>query len=206
MILEKPLGQVGQVQLQPNGLIIGSPGKTPTGYFFDPSRLVEVDQLTITPLGIEATLPDGEHVLDIHHINHPDKAYGDDDLVCVGFSAHYEAMHRQFGDHIKMGIAGENIIIDYPEEIWPDTLGQKLGIENQTTGEVAVLEMVSHASPCTEFSQFCLQSPYEKPAADAMKKTLQFLSNGRRGFLLVLGGQHDAVGVRAGDQVFLLDD
>ena len=74
------LGQVKLTQLQPSGLIIN----TPDGEFYDVSRRVVVEQLIITPQGIEATTPDGEHVLDIHHINHPDKAYDDDDLVCIG--------------------------------------------------------------------------------------------------------------------------
>lgn len=80
-------GQVKLVQLQPTGLIIES-DKTPTGYFYDETRLVEVDQLTITSLGIEAATRTGEHVLDIHHINHPHKAYDDDDLICIAFTSH----------------------------------------------------------------------------------------------------------------------
>jgi hypothetical protein len=34
------------------------------------------------------------------------------------------------------GIAGENIIIEYSEEVWPDDLSQKSGIENQDNGEM----------------------------------------------------------------------
>ena len=93
------LGHVKLVQLQTTGLIIAS-DETPTGYFYDDSRLVEVDRLTITPLGIEATTRTGEHVLDIHHIKHPDKAYDEDDLICLGFTSHYEAMRNRFGEHM----------------------------------------------------------------------------------------------------------
>jgi hypothetical protein len=200
----RQLGQVNLVQLQPNGLIIETPDKTPTGYFYDTSRLVQVDRLVITPLGIEATIPGGEHVLDIHHINHPDKAYDDDDLVCVGFTSHYDAMRAHFGEHMVNGIAGENIIIEYSEEIWPDDLSQQLGIENQDTGEMAILEMVSFAAPCVEFSQFCAKSQYERIAADQLKEILQFLGNGRRGFLLVLSKMHDVITVRPDDKVFVV--
>ena len=89
----REMGKVKLVQIQPSGLII----KTPAGYFYDASRRVEVDRLLITPLGIEATLSDGKHVLDIHHINHPDKAYDKKDLVSIGFTSHYQAMRERFG-------------------------------------------------------------------------------------------------------------
>ena len=91
----RDLGIVKLVQLQPNGLII----ETPSGYYYDETRRVEVDQLIINAKGIEATTPDGEHVLDIHHLDHPDKKYDDDDLVCIGFTSHYEKMCERFGDH-----------------------------------------------------------------------------------------------------------
>jgi hypothetical protein len=61
----RDLGVIKLVQLQPSGLII----ETPSGYFYDASRRVEVDSLLITSKGIEATTSDGEHVLDIHHRN-----------------------------------------------------------------------------------------------------------------------------------------
>ena len=82
--LQRELGSVKLTQLQPSGLII----ETPSGYFYDASRRVKVDQLKITPLGIEAITSEGEHVLDIHHIDHPDKAYDNDDLVCIGCTSH----------------------------------------------------------------------------------------------------------------------
>jgi hypothetical protein len=197
----RELGRVKLVQVQPSGLII----ETPTGYFYDASRRLEVDRLFITPLGIEADTPDGEHVLDIHHISHPDKAYDDDDLVCIGFTAHYEAMRDRFGEHMVDGIAGENIIIDYEEEVWPDDLDQQLVIENQESGHRAVLDLVSFAAPCREFSHFAAQSQQQDLPASKMKSTLQFLGNGRRGFLLVLREGQETSVVRPGDKVFVVE-
>jgi len=198
----RKLGHVKLVQLQPQGLIIES-DDTPSGYLYDPSRLLEVNQLIINPLGIEATTNAGEHVLDIHHINHPDKEYDDDDLVCIAFTSHYEAMRARFGAHLVDGIAGENIIIECEQEIWPEDLSQQIIIENSKTGYQMKLEMVSHANPCQEFSQFVLDTPYKKPAADKMKATLQFLGNGRRGFLFVMQKGQEAATVQAGDKVFV---
>jgi hypothetical protein len=198
------LGVVSLVQLQPEGLLIETPGKTPSGYFYDAGRRVEVDRLQITPRGIEATLPGGERALDIHHLDHPDKAYEDDDLVSIGFTAHYDAMRREFGEHIVDGIAGENIIIEAPDEIWPDDLGARVGIEDQDTGRVAELVVVEFASPCVEFGQFCAQRQYEEIVTSRMREILQFLGRGRRGFLLVLDEGHDVVTVRPGDEVLSL--
>ncbi|MBW8011536.1 MAG: hypothetical protein FVQ83_09910 [Chloroflexi bacterium] len=196
----RELGRVKLTQLQPSGLII----ETPSGHFYDPSRRVEVDRLRITPLGIEATTLEAEHVLDIHHIDHPDKAYDDDDLVCIGFTSHYAAMRARFGEHMVDGIAGENIIIDVEEEVWPEDLGQRIGIENADSGQLALLDMVSFAAPCQEFSHFAAQSQSEPLPVDKLKAILQFLGNGRRGFLLLLGKNQEQVSVQPGDKVFVV--
>jgi hypothetical protein len=193
------------VQLQPAGLIIDAPESSPVKSVYDPGRRVEVDRLEVTPRGIRATLSTGEQVLDIHHLDHPDKAYSDDDLVCVGFTSHYDAMRAEFGEHMVDGIAGENIVIDCPDEVWPDDLGNSLVIENQDTGALATLQMVSFAEPCVEFSRFCAQRQNEEISGHRLGEILRFLGNGRRGFLLVLDDSIDVVSVRPGDKVFLPD-
>jgi hypothetical protein len=196
----RSLGKVKLVQLQPNGLII----ETPSGSFYDASRRLEVDQIQIKPEGIEAISPGGEHVLDIHHINHPDKAYDEDDLICIGFTSHYKAMRERFGDHMVDGVAGENIIIEYNQEVWLDDLGQQIAIENIATGQRTLLDVLSFAPPCEEFSQFVTKSQHKNLPAAKMKSTLQFLNNGRRGFLLVLEAGQEKATVQAGDRVFAI--
>jgi len=198
----RELGSVKLVQVQPSGLII----ETSSGYFYDVTRRVEVESLLITSLGIEAITPDGEHVLDIHHIDHPDKAYDDDDLVSIGFTSHYEAMRERFGEHMVDGSAGENIIIEFDKEIWVEDLGQKIAIESSETGHRALLEFVSFAAPCEEFSHFVAKSQHERLPAAELKSTLQFLNNGRRGFLLVLSEGQEGATVQRGDKVFALLD
>ena len=201
----RELGKVKLVQIQPSGLIIEKP-EVPSGYFYDPSRRVEVDRLLITSLGIEATLADGEHVFDIHHINHPDKAYDNDDLVCIGFTSHYAAMREHFGEHLEDGTAGENIIIEYDQEVWIENLGQQIAIENAETGNKTLLDVLNFAVPCEEFSHFVANHQHEKLPAAELKSTLQFLNNGRRGFLLVLSEGQEVGTVRAGDQVFAIHE
>ena len=194
----RELGAVKLVQLQPNGLII----EKGSGYFYDESRRVEVDRLEINSKGIEATTLTGEHVLDIHHLDHPDKEYDDDDLVCIGFTSHYQAMRTRFGDHMVDGIAGENIIIDFEKEVWVDDIGTQIAIENSETGQITRLDLQMFAAPCDEFSHFAAQSQDERLPAAELKDVLQFLNLGRRGFLLLLSkGQENAV-IRVGDKVF----
>jgi len=196
----RELGRVKLVQVQPDGLII----ETPSGYFYDESRLVKVDRLHITSLGIEATTPKGEHVLDIHHINHPKKAYDNNDLVSIGFTSHYQAMRANFGEHLLDGMAGENIIIEYELDVWMEDLGRQIAIENGDTGRMARLDVVSFAAPCEEFSHFAASSQHKRLPAAELKSTLQFLGNGRRGFLLVLSDDQEPVTVRSGDRVFVV--
>jgi len=196
----RELGQVKLVQVQPDGLII----ETPSGYFYDASRLVKVDSLSITSLGIEADTAEGEHVLDIHHIDHPNKAYDNDDLVCIGFTSHYQAMRDRFGEHMVDGIAGENITIEYEQEVWLEDLGQQIAIQNAGTGHMARLDVLSFAAPCAEFSHFAAGSQRKQLPAAELKSTLQFLGNGRRGFLLVFSDNQEPATVRSGDRVFVV--
>ncbi len=196
----RELGHVKLVQVQPDGLII----ETPSGYFYDASRLVKVDSLTITSLGIEADTAEGEHVLDIHHIDHPNKAYDNDDLVCIGFTSHYQAMRDRFGEHMVDGIGGENITIEYEQEVWLEDLGQQIAIQNAGTGHMARLDVLSFAAPCAEFSHFAAGSQHKQVPAAELKSTLQFLGNGRRGFLLVFIDNQEPATVRAGDRVFVV--
>lgn len=195
----RELGKVKLVQVQPSGLII----ETPSGDFYDASRRVEVDHLLITSMGIETTMPDGDHVLDIHHISHPDKAYGNDDLISIGFTSHYAAMRERFGEHMIDGTAGENIIIEYDEEVWMDNIGQQIGIESAKTGQVTLLDLVSFSTPCNEFSHFAANSQDKRLPRKELKSTLQFLNKGRRGFLLLLSNSQRSAIVRPGDRVFV---
>jgi len=194
------LGFVKLVQIQPSGLII----ETPSGDFYDASRRVEVDQIQITSRGIEYTTSEGDRVLDIHHMDHPDKEYDDDDLVSIGFTSHYEAMRDHFGEHMVDGIAGENIIIDYDQEVWMNDLGQRIAIENKETGQKALFYMESFASPCSAFSHFAANRQNERLPAGELKATLQFLNKGRRGFLLGLSDGQKTVSIQPGDKVFVV--
>jgi len=196
----RELGHVKLTQVQPAGLIID----TSSGSTYDPSRRVEVSSLLITPQGIEATTPDGERLLDIHHTDHPQTRYLGNDDVSLGFTSHYSAMRARFGEHMLDGIAGENIIVEYEDEIWLEDLGQKIAIVNSETGRSTLLDVKSCAAPCEEFGHYAIRSQPERLPADKLKATLQFLGNGRRGFLLVLGDGQASAEVQPGDRVVVV--
>ena len=118
--------------------------------------------------------------------------------MCVGFSAHYDAMRREYGGHMTDGVAGENILVDFPKEVWLDDLGGTIVIEDQDTGLLATLEMVSFTAPCAEFSRFCLDRPNENVSKPELATALRFLGKGRRGFLLLLAESSGSVTVRRG--------
>lgn len=197
----RQLGTVKLVQVQPAGLII----EIPEGYYYDPSRRVEVELLQITPRGIEAVTRQGECVLDIHHKDHPETRYLGGDDVSINFTSHYDAMRKRFGEHMIDGVAGENILINYEQEVWLPDLGQEIAIENDGTGRRVLLEVKGFAAPCEEFSHFAAQSQHKRLPADKLKATLQFLNNGRRGFLLVLSSGQAEVTVQPGDRVYVVD-
>jgi len=196
----RELGRVKLTQVQPTGLII----ETSSGSTYDPSRRVEVSRLLITPQGIEATTLDGERVLDIHHTAHPQTRYLGDDDVSIGFTSHYAAMRTRFGEHMLDGIAGENITVEYEDEIWLEDLGQQIAILNPETGRKTLLDVKDYAAPCEEFSHFAARSQHERLPADKLKATLQFLGNGRRGFLFVLSDGQVSAEVQPGDRVVVV--
>src|SRR5215472_16677942 len=100
-------GRVKLVQVQPTPLKIG---RRPNAYY-DPSSLLVVDTLLVSPYGAIGVTAGGEHITDIHHAQHQAtrNSHGKNDLS-VGFTSHYEAMRARFDQHLVDGCAGENIL------------------------------------------------------------------------------------------------
>ena len=192
------IGQVIITQVQPSGLII----KTPSGYIYDPSWRVEVPQLFLTQQGIEAETPQGERIIDIHHAAHTDTHNEGDNAISIGFTSHYAQMRARFGEHMQDGTAGENIIIASEEQVWLDDLGQQIIIQDPNRERQVVLDVIQFAAPCEEFSHYAANSQGERLPAEELKATLQFLGDGRRGFLLNLNVNQEPALVKPGDLVF----
>lgn len=194
------LGTVKLVQVQPNGLRYN----TPSGRIYDPSRRIEVTRLEITAEGIAASTPDGGSLLDIHHQSHPESHYKPGNTVSIGFTSHYQAVRSRFGAHNMDGSAGENVIIECDHEIWFDDLGKHLLFENPASGQTALLDVNRFAAPCEPFAHFVTGSQPGQLPADQLKESLQFLGNGRRGFLLSLNQQSNNAFIQRGDLVYVV--
>jgi hypothetical protein len=189
-----PLGPIVRLQIQRSGLKLGQkPNRV-----FDPSPLLEVQSLTLTPLGAVALLPDGSALLDVHHALHPRTRNNDgvNDLS-VGFTSHYARMRSRYGPHLADGCAGENILVQNDAQIPLGAIQRGLAIQSAETGQWLWLHGVRVALPCVEFSTYAA-----RPATpDDTKAALQFLDHGVRGFYCAYDGEQPAT-VKVGDLVW----
>jgi hypothetical protein len=159
-------------------------------------ELLPVDELTLTPEGAIARLPDGGRLIDIHHARHPATRNNGTNDISVGFTGHYAAMRARFGPHLPDGIAGENILVESSGIVQASDLGGDLAIRPAAGGELIWLRGVRVLPPCVEFSTYAGRS--SEP--EALKSALQFLGDGLRGFCgrLPAGA---AVTIAVGDEV-----
>jgi len=172
----RSLGRIVRLQLQRSSLTLG---ERPDRYY-DPSALIAVGELILTPRGAEARLPDGERLLDIHHTDHPHSLNknGENDLS-LNFTAHYAAIRDGYGhsDHLSDGRGGENILIETAERVTLETVSRGVTVRVKAGG-LAWLTKVTVAHPCQPFSKYV--SRITEP--ESIKNALQFLDGGTRGF------------------------
>ena len=192
------IGVVKFVQIQRSPL---KQGENPNRYY-DPAGLMRVDGLKLTDAGALGMNGDGMAIVDIHHKGHPETRHKDGNGISFGLTANYAIMREKFGDHITDGIAGENIIIESQRTLSPDDMGRQVALSDQSSGQTFLFTLTRVVKPCKEYSSFCMGSSL---SGDALKETLQFLDNGRRGYFLRLKDpqQHPTIG--EGCRVFLGD-
>ncbi len=188
----KPLGKIVRLQIQRSRLKLG---EKPNQYY-DPSALVIVNELHLTPQGAYARL-NGETILDIHHTDHPQTRNSDgvNDLS-IGFTSHYQAMRARYGDHLFDGCAGENILVAVSAREDLATLASDLVIQNGDAASAVQLSGLMVALPCAPFSKFAAKS--DDP--QTVKGALQFLDGGMRGFYCVVNQEAT---IRVGDVLFI---
>lgn len=200
-MINKLIGTVRFVQIQREPLKMGNA----TERVYDPSFLERVDEIRLTSEGVIGIHGDGEEILDAHHKNHPNSRFRGGNGISVGFTAHYDSMRAQFGDHIPDGIAGENIVVFSDEPYTADDLRGELLIENPD-GSHCRFRLNKAMAPCNEFSHFVHQAEDRLPS-EILKETLQFLDGGRRGFTLTLVPGDGAPGlVQPGAKLLLQPD
>ncbi len=197
----REIGRIKQVQVQRSSLKV----KSSKFKYYDPTPLLVVESIEVTPNGVFGITTNRERVIDVHHRNHPmthnrHRTNG----VSLGFTSHYKTIRTQFGEHLVDGCAGENILIETDAIITLSDLGNRLAIQSEETGQFVYLTKFKVATPCVEFSQYAANHGLPLAAAP-LKATLQFLHHGRRGFYAAAEGKETPVLVKAGDRVFVVD-
>src|SRR5262245_2856727 len=179
----REIGSIKLIQVQRSSL---KAGERPYRYY-DPTPLLVVDGLLLSPEGVVGLAADGQRVIDVHNAGHSaSKNHQGVNGVSIGFTGHYQAMCQRFGTHLTDGIAGENILVEADPIFALNELGDRLAIETAGGALVYLVDLLV-AAPCVEFSQFAA-SQGERLPAEALKVTLQFLGEGMRGFYASLAG------------------
>lgn len=172
----RPLGPLVRLQVQRSSLKVGE--KPLRSY--DPAPLLAVGRLALSPEGALGSAPDGGWIVDVHHRGHPatknaDGLHG----VSVGFTAHYDAMRRRFGERLTLGCAGENLIAETAGQLSFDDVARGLAILAPDGTERVRLKVLEVAHPCRPFTGWALGGTVESAV---LKEHLQFLEGGMRGF------------------------
>ena len=194
----KLIGTIQQVQIQREPLKKGE--KSPER-FYDPAPIMVVDGLKLTKRGAFGLTADGDAIIDAHHMDHPQtRNRKNANGISFGFTNSYDRMQTNYGDHLAVGIAGENIIIKQADDFNMAELGTKLMIKSNDA-EI-ILEEVMVAPPCREFSCFVYGKVID---GETLRETLQYLSDGTRGFYATLCLKQDGEPIiQAGDEVFMI--
>ena len=194
----REIGPIAHLQIQRSPLKVGQkPHRV-----YDTTPLLGVTRLQVTSHGAIAFLPDGQTLIDVHHAHQPHSRYGGSNSVSIGFTPNYRRLRERFGAHMIDGCAGENILIETDQPIELDDLQRGAAIRC-AGGALLWLGDIIIAFPCIEFSRYSLQRPLAEPDSAEVKATLQFLSNGTRGFYTTPANDNRPLVVSVGDRVYL---
>ncbi|HEX2325064.1 MAG TPA: hypothetical protein VHQ00_06665, partial [Chloroflexota bacterium] len=144
------IGTIVHLQVQRSSLKLGERPRR----WFDPSPLLPVPALSLSPDGVVGLLPGEAPVVDVHNREHPETRHGSGNGVSLGFTSHYAGMRSRFGERLADGIAGENILVQTERDFARGDLPSRVTIEG-AEGLVR-LEGVRVIEPCVEFSRYAL--------------------------------------------------
>jgi hypothetical protein len=175
----RTIGTVARLQIQRGSL---KRGEKPIR-LYDPAPLLAVPALNVTPDGALGERPDGTWIVDVHHRAHP-YTNTDDGLqgLSLGFTSHYAAMRQHFGDRLEVGCAGENIIATSDRRFTYEELAGGVAVLAPDGKERVRLKVLQVAQPCRPFTGWALGKMVEP---EELKRHLQFLDGGMRGFYCV---------------------
>lgn len=193
----RTIGTVTRLQIQRGSL---KRGEKPTRVY-DPAPLLSVPALNVSPDGALGASPHEADtwIVDVHHRAHP-RTKNEDGLhgISIGFTSHYMAMQEHFGKRLAVGCAGENIIATVDRRFTYDELAGGVAILSAEGTERVRLKVLQVAHPCRPFTGWALGKQVEP---EELKKHLQFLDNGMRGFYCVGEGTGT---VSLGDSIAIL--
>ncbi len=193
----REIGRVARLQIQRASLKVGQkPNRV-----YDTAPLLSVAQLSVSPAGAIALLPDGRTAIDVHHRDHPAAQHTGRNGVSIGFTMHYARMRERFGVHLSDGCAGENILIETSDSISLSDLERGAAIRCSAAGVDVWLTDIVIARPCLEFSRHALQLPHAEKTSAEIKDALQFLEHGTRGFYVTPTNHAGPLTVSLGDRV-----
>ena len=189
------VGPIVQLQIQRGPLKVGEKGAK--RYTTDPIAVLE--RLRVSPDGVVG-LDGGEEILDAHHRSHvlrknEDGVHG----VSVGFTSHYRAMRQHFGEHMHLGCAGENLIVETSRRLEPNEAGAGFVLLDPAGREKGHLVSVEVAHPCKPFTGYAHRGEAVPP--EVFKESLQLLDGGTRGYYCTWAGEPAVV--QLGDRLAL---
>jgi len=194
----REIGRVSRLQVQRAPLKVGQkPHRV-----YDPSPLLSVARASVSSSGMTALPTDGQSVVDVHHVRHPQSQNAGSNGISFGFTPNYARMRERFGDHLADGCAGENILIETNLSLGLADLQRGVAIRLGSSETYLWLRSIVIARPCVEFSRHALRQSQVEKDSQVIQSTLQFLGNGVRGFYATPVNPDDLV-VSIGDRVFL---
>lgn len=106
----RQVGTIARLQVQQSDLKAPPlPGERWERYV--PAGLRPLSRCTLDEGGVTGWSEEGERILDMHHRDHPRSKYRGENGICIAFTAGYDVMRAQFGQHVADGLAGENILV-----------------------------------------------------------------------------------------------
>jgi hypothetical protein len=194
--VEHAIGTVVRLQVQESSLKVGVKPRR-----YDPAPLRSVPAISLSAAGVVGLAENGESIVDVHHRDHPSsKNRGGENGISLGFTGHYREMRQRFGQHLRDGIAGENILIAVDRQFQVEDLANGVVVEGADERPLE-LRPVIVAAPCVEFSRYALKFPDGARPDATVTEALRFLDAGMRGFYTTYKGESAVV--ELGARVFL---
>ena len=175
----RTIGRIIHLQIQMSSLKVdGDPRR-----YYTPEPIRRVEALDVSEGRIVGSV-EGRETVDVHSVAYPEsRNRGNGNMLSVVFTGHYEILRQRYGEHMRHGIAGENMLVEYGQRLELSDVERGLVIEGQDERRIE-FDTVSVAHPCVEFSRFALDD-LDAPAKQ-VSETLKFLDNGTRGFYAVV--------------------